>query len=62
MSLLLFSFKYKTKNLVHMVMFLFEIPPCDLSISVGHALQLTKIEPFYSKKRSFSPVKCFLPR
>jgi hypothetical protein len=40
---ILFLSKYKTKNLVHMLLLLSEFSPSVLGLDVGHALQLSKI-------------------
>ncbi len=44
---IVFLSKYKTKNLVHMLLLLSDFSPSVLSLDVGHALQLSKILSIY---------------
>jgi hypothetical protein len=61
---IVFLSKYKTKNLVHMLLLLFEFSPSILDLDVGHALQLSKIPSIFIKRnvpRSFLS-SCLFPR
>jgi len=51
MSLSFFSPKYKTKNLVLMLLMLSKFSPSVLSIDVGHALQLSTILSIFIKRK-----------
>jgi hypothetical protein len=62
---IVFLSKYKTKNLVRMLLLLSEFSPSDLGLDVGHALQLSKILSNFIKRnvpRSFSASASFLGR
>ncbi len=62
---ILFLSKYKTKNLVHMLLLLSQFSPSVLGLDVGHALQLSKILSIFIKRnvpRSFSSSASFLGR
>jgi hypothetical protein len=62
---IVFLSKYKTKNLVHMLLLLSEFSPSVLGLDVGHALQLSKILSNFIKRkvpRSFSSSASFLGR
>jgi len=48
---IVFLSKYKTKNLVHMLLLLSEFSPSILGIDVSHALQLSKILSIFVKKK-----------
>jgi hypothetical protein len=39
---IVFLSKYKTKNVVHMLLLLFEFSPSIIGLDVGHAFQLSK--------------------
>ncbi len=47
---IVFLSKYKTKNLVRMLLLLSEFSPSVLSLDVGHALQLSKILSIFIKR------------
>ncbi len=47
---IVFLSKYKTKNLVCMLLFLSEFSPYVLGLDVGHALQLSKILSIFIKR------------
>ncbi len=47
---IVFLFKYKTKNLVRMLLLLSEFSPSVLGLDVGHALQLSKILSIFIKR------------
>jgi hypothetical protein len=58
-----FPSKYNTKNLVRMLLLMSEFSPSDLSMDVGHALQLSKIHSNFIKcnvSRSFLSSASFL--
>jgi hypothetical protein len=60
---IVFLSKYKTKNLVCMLLLLSEVSPFVLGLDVGHALQLSKILSLFIKRnvlRSFSSSASFL--
>jgi hypothetical protein len=60
---IVFLSKYKTKNLVRMLLLLSEVSPSVLGLDVGHALQLSKILSLFIKRnvpRSFSSSASFL--
>jgi hypothetical protein len=62
---IVFPSKYKTKNLVRMLLLLSEFSPSVLGLVVGHALQLSKILSIFIKRnvpRSFSSSASFLGR
>ncbi len=62
---IVFLSKYKTKNLVHMLLLLSEFSPSVLGLDVGHALQLSKILSIFIKRnvpRSFLSSASFLGR
>jgi hypothetical protein len=62
---IVFLSKYKTKNLVRMLLLLSEFSPSGLVLDVGHALQLSKILSIFIKRnvlRSFSSSASFLGR
>ncbi len=62
---IVFLSKYKTKNLVHMLLLLFEFSPFVFGLDVGHALQLSKIMSNFIKRNvphSFSSSASFLGR
>jgi hypothetical protein len=62
---IVFLSKYKTKNLVRMLLLLSEFSPSVLGLDVGHALQLSKILSIFIKRdvpRSFSSSASFLGR
>ncbi len=62
---IVFLSKYKTKNLVHMLLLMFEFSPSVLGLDVGHAFQLSKILSNFIKRnvpRSFSSSAYFLGR
>jgi hypothetical protein len=57
--------KYKTKNLVHMLLLLSEFSPSVLGLDAGHVFQLSKILSNFIKgnvRRSFSSSASFLGR
>jgi hypothetical protein len=62
---IVFLSKYKTKNLVHMLLLLSEFSPSVLDLDVGHALQLSKILSIFIKRKvphSFPSSASFLGR
>jgi hypothetical protein len=62
---IVFLSKYKTKNLVHMLLLLSEFSPSVLGLDVGDALQLSKILSIFIKRNvplSFSSSASFLGR
>ncbi len=62
---IVFLSKYKTKNLVRMLLLLSEFSPSVLGLDVGHSLQLSKILSIFIKRnvpRSFSSSASFLGR
>jgi hypothetical protein len=62
---IVFLSKYKTKNLVHMLLLLSEFSPSVLGLDVGHALQLSKILSIFIKTNvphSFLSSASFLGR
>ncbi len=62
---IVFLSKYKTKNLVHMLLLLSEFSPSGLGLDVGHALQLSKILSIFIKRNvscSFLSSASFLGR
>jgi hypothetical protein len=62
---IVFLSKYKTKNLVRMLLLLSEFSPFVLGLDVGHAFQLFKIMRNFIKRnvpRSFSSSASFLRR
>jgi hypothetical protein len=62
---IVFLSKYKTKNLVRMLLLLFEFSPSVLGLDVGHAFQLFKILSNFIKRNvpcSFSSSASFLGR
>ncbi len=62
---IVFLSKYKTKNLVHMLLLLSEFSPYVFGLDVGHAFQLSKILSNFIKRnvlRSFSSSASFLGR
>ncbi len=62
---IVFLSKYKTKNLVRMLLLLSEFSPSVLGLDVGHALQLSKIPSIFIKRNvpcSFSSSASFLGR
>jgi hypothetical protein len=62
---IVFLSKYKTKNLVHMLLLLSEFSPSILGLDVGHALQLSRIMSIFFKRnvpRSFLSSASFLGR
>jgi hypothetical protein len=62
---IVFLSKYKTKNLVRMLLLMSEFSPSVLSLDAGHAFQLSKILSNFIKRnvpRSFSSSASFLGR
>jgi hypothetical protein len=62
---IVFLSKYKTKNLVHMLLLLSEFSPSILGLDVGHALQLSRILSIFFKRNvphSFLSSASFLGR